>query len=73
VREVVSARHFKADLRLGLGTVAFDYMARQSGNVAGGQWAPLSVQDVEQVVVTPRSQAMQAVTHCFISLGLNGL
>jgi acetoacetate decarboxylase len=28
VREVVSALHFKADLTLGLGTVAFDYMAR---------------------------------------------
>jgi acetoacetate decarboxylase len=28
VREVVSAQHFKADLTLGLGTVAFDYMAR---------------------------------------------
>ena len=28
VREVVSALHFKSDLTLGLGTVAFDYMAR---------------------------------------------
>ena len=28
VREVVSALHFKADLTLGLGTVAFDYMAK---------------------------------------------
>ena len=28
VREVVSALHFKADLTLGLGSVAFDYMAR---------------------------------------------
>ena len=28
VREVVSALHFKADLTLGLGTVAFDYMKR---------------------------------------------
>ena len=28
VREVISALHFKADLTLGLGTVAFDYMAR---------------------------------------------
>src|SRR5882757_4699268 len=28
VREVVSAVHFKADLTLGLGTVAFDYMAK---------------------------------------------
>ncbi len=37
------------------------------------QRAPLSVQDVEQVVVTPRSQAMQAPTHCFKSLGLYGL
>src|SRR5712664_3601970 len=27
VREVISALHFKADLTLGLGTVAFDYMA----------------------------------------------
>ena len=27
VRDVVSALHFKADLTLGLGTVAFDYMA----------------------------------------------
>ncbi len=26
-REVVSALHFKADLTLGLGTVAFDYLA----------------------------------------------
>jgi acetoacetate decarboxylase len=25
---VVSALHFKADLTLGLGTVAFDYMAK---------------------------------------------
>jgi hypothetical protein len=33
----------------------------------------LSVQEVEQVVVTPRSQAMQAATHCFMSLGLNWL
>jgi len=28
VREVISALHFKADLTLGLGTVAFDYMAK---------------------------------------------
>src|SRR5713101_3669995 len=28
VREVVSALHFKADLTLGLGTVAFDYMRK---------------------------------------------
>jgi len=28
VREVVSALHFKADLTLGLGTVAFDYMKK---------------------------------------------
>ena len=28
VREVVSALHFKADLTLGLGSVAFDYMAK---------------------------------------------
>ena len=28
VREVVSALHFRADLTLGLGTVAFDYMAK---------------------------------------------
>src|SRR3974377_2370636 len=28
VREVVSALHFKADLTLGLGTVAFDYLAK---------------------------------------------
>jgi acetoacetate decarboxylase len=28
VREVLSALHFKADLTLGLGTVAFDYMKR---------------------------------------------
>jgi len=28
VREVVSAVHFKADLTLGLGTVAFDYLAK---------------------------------------------
>jgi len=28
VREVVSALHFRTDLTLGLGTVAFDYMAR---------------------------------------------
>ena len=32
--------------------------------------APLSVQAVEQVVVTPRSQAMHTATHCFLSLGL---
>jgi hypothetical protein len=31
------------------------------------------MQDVEQVLVTPRSQAMQAPTHCFMSLGLYGL
>jgi len=29
VREVVSALHFKGDLTLGLGTVAFDYMAKE--------------------------------------------
>ena len=34
------------------------------------QRAPLSVQEVVQVVVMPRSQAMQAATHCFMSLGL---
>jgi acetoacetate decarboxylase len=28
VREVVSALHFKADLTLGLGSVAFDYMKK---------------------------------------------
>jgi acetoacetate decarboxylase len=28
VREVVSALHFKADLTLGLGSIAFDYMAK---------------------------------------------
>ena len=28
VCEVISALHFKTDLTLGLGTVAFDYMAR---------------------------------------------
>ena len=28
VREVVSALHFKADLTLGLGTVAFDYLGK---------------------------------------------
>ena len=28
VREVVSALHFKADLTLGLGKVAFDYLAK---------------------------------------------
>jgi len=28
VREVISALHFKVDLTLGLGSVAFDYMAR---------------------------------------------
>ena len=28
VREVVSALHFKADLTLGLGSVAFDYLAK---------------------------------------------
>jgi acetoacetate decarboxylase len=27
-REVVSAPHFKADLALGLGSVAFDYLAK---------------------------------------------
>ena len=32
------------------------------------QCAPLSVQDVEQVVITPRSQAMQTATHCFMFL-----
>jgi hypothetical protein len=31
------------------------------------------MQGVEQVVVTPRSQAMQAATHCFMSLGLYGV
>jgi hypothetical protein len=39
-------------------------------NQQAGQRAPLSIQDVEQVVVTPFSQAMQAATHCFMSLGL---
>jgi acetoacetate decarboxylase len=28
VREVISALHFKADLTLGLGSVAFDYLAK---------------------------------------------
>ena len=28
VREVVSALHFRTDLTLGLGTVAFDYLAK---------------------------------------------
>jgi acetoacetate decarboxylase len=28
VREVISALHFKADLTLGLGSVAFDYMKK---------------------------------------------
>ena len=28
VREIVSALHFKADLTLGLGSVAFDYLAK---------------------------------------------
>jgi acetoacetate decarboxylase len=28
VREVVSALHFKADLTLGLGSVAFDYLKK---------------------------------------------
>ena len=28
VREVVSALHFRADLTLGLGSVAFDYLAK---------------------------------------------
>jgi acetoacetate decarboxylase len=28
VREVVSGLHFKADLTLGLGSVAFDYLAK---------------------------------------------
>ena len=39
------------------------------GPAEGAQCAPLSVQEVEQVVVTPRSQAMQAPTHCFMSMG----
>jgi len=35
VREVVSALHFKADLTLGLGSVAFDYMTKgKSGSLA---------------------------------------
>jgi acetoacetate decarboxylase len=28
VRAVISALHFRADLTLGLGTVAFDYLAK---------------------------------------------
>ena len=28
VREVLSALHFKADLTLGLGTIAFDYLGK---------------------------------------------
>jgi hypothetical protein len=39
----------------------------------GDQRAPLSVQDVEQVVVTPLSQAMHTATHCFMFLGLYGV
>jgi hypothetical protein len=39
----------------------------------GDQRAPLSVQDVEQVVITPRSQARHTATHWFMSLGLYGL
>ena len=50
---------------------------RLSGKVSGApvslQCAPLSVQEVVQVVVMPRSQAMQAATHCFMSLGLYGV
>ena len=38
--------------------------------LASDHCAPLSVQAVEQVVVTPRSQAMHTATHCFMSLGL---
>jgi hypothetical protein len=40
---------------------------------SGDQRAPLSVQDVEQVVVTPLSQAMHTATHCFMFLGLYGV
>ena len=35
VREVVSALHFKADLTLGLGTVAFDYMKKVDAVIPG--------------------------------------
>jgi hypothetical protein len=37
------------------------------------QCAPFSVHEVEQVVITPRSQAMQTATHCFMSFGLYGV
>ena len=38
----------------------------------GDQRAPLSVQDVEQVLVTPLSQAMHTATHCFMFLDCTG-
>jgi hypothetical protein len=36
-------------------------------------FAPFNVQDVEQVIVVPRSQALQAPTHCDMSFRLNEL
>src|SRR6185503_6406453 len=68
-----------AALQGGFDAWAGDGRVRLHGEVKGGHLpasaycAPLSVQAVEQVVITPRSQAMQTATHCFLSLGLYAL
>jgi hypothetical protein len=51
------------------GFAGFDAL-RAIHQMPGSQRAPLSMQEVVQVVVTPRSQERQAFTHCFMSLGL---
>ena len=65
----------RASLQGGPDAGAGDGGVRLHGEVtrrlfASDHCAPLSVQAVEQVVVTPRSQAMHTATHCFMSLGL---
>ena len=65
----------RAALQGGSDAGAGDGGVRLHGEVTRGLFtcaycAPLSVQAVEQVVVTPRSQAMHTATHCFLSLGL---
>ena len=48
-------------------------LAHHPGMTTRPQCAPFSVQEVEQVVITPLSQAMQTATHCFMFLGLYGV
>jgi hypothetical protein len=40
-----------------------DLLSDLLADLLAAQWAPLSVQDVVQVTVLPRSQVLQAATH----------